>query len=222
MNLLRNRLCTSVTLRLKSNPFATRYVAPGCLPWISVQHETVENLARRLRQDFAMRAAIVGPHGSGKSTLLEHLVPLFGAIRHRESPDKHPFQVHETGNIVWLQLRRDLRPETQLARSRRHWAKRRLLVLDGFEQLGRIYQWWAIAATRMSRMGLLVTSHAAVALPTLVTTCIDADKARAIMDAVLQPCPTALDDRQLPDLLARHQGNMREILMDLYDQFEGH
>ncbi|MBX3423593.1 MAG: hypothetical protein KF752_18710 [Pirellulaceae bacterium] len=66
------------------NPFATRYVAPGRLPWVESDGVTLRHLQQQLER-LNGRAQILGPHGSGKSTLLSHLVPLLGNVTQRDS-----------------------------------------------------------------------------------------------------------------------------------------
>ena len=53
------------------NPFSTRFVQPGAIPWFAAD-TSLSTLLFRL-YDVGNRAIICGPHGSGKSTILSHL-----------------------------------------------------------------------------------------------------------------------------------------------------
>ena len=57
-----------------ANPFATRHVRPGAIPFHFPAETSAAQLVARLRE-LNWRGAIVGPHGSGKSTLLVALAP---------------------------------------------------------------------------------------------------------------------------------------------------
>lgn len=180
--------------RFSSNPFATRYVAPGALPWIPPLQQSLPELAIRFQQELGRRAAIIGPHGSGKSTLLTQLVPLLGELRWRQFAAAEPLQATARstlqiasagsfsenpagensvgGGIVWLVLRRSQQsPLPHILHSRSHWRPGGLLVLDGMEQL----RSWEYAALRLclgpAGMGLLATCHHVYrTLPCLVDT----------------------------------------------------
>jgi hypothetical protein len=65
-----------------SNPFCSRFLQPGSIPFCFRGTESISQLADRIRAprgkratrgikaQTALRLSIVGPHGSGKSTLL--------------------------------------------------------------------------------------------------------------------------------------------------------
>ncbi len=95
-----------------TNPFATRFVAPGIIPWVAVDQgaPSLELLAARLTQDFRNRAEIVGPHGSGKSTLMRHLAENLGGVRASFSFDGTLQAENRGGRIVWVQLRAAFQP----------------------------------------------------------------------------------------------------------------
>src|SRR5262245_62831976 len=104
--------------RRRSNPFSTRFVRPGAIPYQFVDGADVAALATRL-EGQGWWGQIVGPHGSGKSTLLATLLP---ELRRRR-------------RVVVVELHADRRRFLELAWSR----EPTLLVVDGHEQLG----WWA-------------------------------------------------------------------------------
>lgn len=194
-----------------SNPFATRFVAPGVLTWLAPADHCVAELARRFTSDLHGRGLVVGPHGSGKSSLLAHLVPQL------------------QGRCVSHVLRRGQRPYRQILAHRPQWRRGRILVLDGLEQL-----WpWEYALVRSlaaaAGMGLLATAHRPYrSLPTLVKTAADVATLQQLVARLLsaqRELPTQLlerllDPHQLGQLLAAEQGSVREVFMRLYDVVE--
>lgn len=233
--------------QLAVNPFATRYVRPGQLAWIGSGTDALDRLASKFSQSMNSRAAIIGPHGSGKSTLLAHLVPLLGKVEHYEPADPASVVTTAaqlsrspqlpTRPVIWLALRRKKFPPSvgtvqistasksplkQIWASRKYWQRGGLLVLDGFEQLPLAMQWYTILHTRVRSMGLLVTAHHDVALKTLLRTEISLDLAREVVVQVFQNQGRAapqefLAEPFLQSLLAEERGNLREVLMRLYD-----
>ncbi len=217
-----------------SNPFATRFVRPGCLAWISPSHTSVENLAAKFKTQHDCQAAIVGPHGSGKSTLLSHLVPVLGDVAWHQSADKQDGLLNPTGNIVWLGLRRaSQRPFPQIVATRKYWRHGGLLVLDGLEQL----RPWEVLCLRFTQraagMGLLATCHRRSRMPglslaTLVNTQANADVLRRLIVECLESnsgFPPALKEeltqiQLIESLLGEEQGSVREVFMRLYDLVE--
>lgn len=233
---------------MKSNPLSTRFVAPGKLPWVSPpdQSLSLSALAVRFVTQLHSRAVIVGPHGSGKSTLLEHLVPLLGSVTLRASShqtshfehhvDERPGSDATLGSsegvlgslstrrkIVWLQLRGPLSACRLVCHTLRHWAQAdRLLILDGYEQLPAATRAMALAITNTAGTGMLVTSHRKTWLPSLITTSVNVELARSLLNRLL-PANLArreeyLEPKRLDEQLSRHQGNLREVFMELYDE----
>ena len=58
----------------RSNPFSSRYVRPGAIPFFFPEDCRVELLLSRLEEN-GWQGEILGRHGSGKSALLAHLIP---------------------------------------------------------------------------------------------------------------------------------------------------
>ncbi len=126
-------------------------------------------------------------------------------------------------SITWLALRRGAQAAQRVALSRQHWQPGSLLVLDGFEQLSGWTQWRTIHATRRRRMGLLVTSHARLALNKLVQTETSLALVQHVIDraqenaGVTSP-PELSSPPLIAQLLQEEGGNVREVLMRLYDR----
>ena len=158
----------SITDRL-SNPFATRWVRPGAIPYLYPDGIDGPGLIRTLKAS-GWRGAIVGPHGSGKSTLLATLVP---EIR-RSGHDVRLFEMHD-GN-------------SRIAPENLHSEEFRVLVIDGYEQLSRWSRWRLGRLCHRRDWGLLVTAHEETStrgLPTLIHTSGDLATVEQIVDHYL-------------------------------------
>ena len=139
------------------NPFATRWVRPGALPFQFPPDQSADTLVARLRT-HGWRGQIVGPHGSGKSTLLHTLRPEL-ARAGRE--------------VVTYSLAGGQRRLNVSSAQRREWMAATLVVIDGFEQLNcwnRLRWRWQC---RRAGAGLLVTTHSDVGLPTIAETTVN-------------------------------------------------
>ena len=168
-----------------------RYRLPG-VAW--------EELLARLAA-LRYRAAIVGPHGRGKTTLLEDLAPRLEAIGLRP----RSLTIHESHprlDAADRALLRGLGPGD-------------VLLLDGAEGLGRL-AWWRVRRWTRRAGGLVITSHRAGLLPTLIecetTPELLAELVREILGEETPPV-------SLEELFARHGGNVRNALRELYDVY---
>ena len=205
-----------------SNPFSTRFIAPGKIGWIGA-----EDFFDRLLERWSVckfRGAIVGPHGSGKSTLLEHFVPMIvGSVWRRDAEgvvSAQRFTESVSSCAVWLQLRKSLSQSLRVPWDRLKPAD--LLVLDGYEQLSRFERGCVLLRTWQRGVRLLVTSHRKTALDTLCELSVSEATAREVVERLLSGssdvASPSIDDLHLR--LQQHQGNMRDVLMDLYDEVE--
>ena len=183
-------------MRARDNPFSTdrvlkiRYRPRG---W------TWGELLDRL-QRLNYRAAIVGPEGRGKTTLMEDLEP---HLRARGFAVKHLLLTRErpTFDRQWL---RDF--IAGVSRSD-------ILLFDGAEQLNRL-AWWRFRRLSRRAGGLVITSHRAGLLPTLVECQTDA----ALLAEIVRELQPGRPGEDAERLLARHQGNVRGALRELYDE----
>jgi hypothetical protein len=200
----------SAIVKARDNPFrvarvlsAIRYEVPE-LPTGSgdeARGAGAVSLLPRL-EALRYRAAIVGPHGSGKTTLLEDLE---GVLARRGFRITH------------------VRLDTDDPRLSREWrSSYRLLdaddivCLDGAEQLGPIawrrFRWHARRAG-----GLIVTTHRRGRLATL----IECTTSVSLLHHIIQRlAPDALATAPpAAELFARHRGNLRDALRELYDAY---
>jgi len=188
----------------QENPFCTRRVRPGAIPFLFPPGEDAETLVRRL-QENGWRGEIVGPHGSGKSALLAALLPSL------ERAGQQPLliELRDRQRRLPLDLRRQFleKPPT-------------IVVVDGYEQLG---FWSRFRLKRLCRRrgwGLLATAPGAVGLPVLFSTVVTPELARTVVDRLLAGQTPPWTAEELNERLARHGGNLRETLFDLYDFYE--
>jgi energy-coupling factor transporter ATP-binding protein EcfA2 len=187
----------------RRNPFSTRHVRPGALPFVFPPGQSAAALVDRLRAQ-GWRGEIVGPHGSGKSSLLAALIPA----------------IHDAGRPTLLVTLHD--GQRRLPQSVR-WAEiaaGTIVVVDGFEQLSAWSRFRLEALCRRRNLGLVVTSHASVGLPPLWTTEVTPELARRLVNQLLGDESAVISPDEVDSCLARHRGNLRETLFELYDLYE--
>ena len=182
-------------MRARDNPFAVQRV-------LAVRYRlagtTWEELLARLA-GLRFRAAIVGPHGHGKTTLLEDLGERLAGEGFRIRTATLHEGERRLGSRRGAALFRDPHP-------------RDLLLVDGAEQLDRL-AWWHLRGRGRSAAGLIVTSHRPGLLPTLHE-CRTTPELLAAIAHELGGEGTA---DIVPGLFARHRGNLRDALRELYD-----
>lgn len=186
-----------------TNPFATRHTRPGRLPPLDLAGRAIDVAALVAKLSNLPAAAIVGPHGTGKSTLLRAV-------------ERELAAAGQSAGIVQLRHRGDLLTVlAMLLRADRGC----VLGVDGWERSGPV----AAAAIRglagARGVRLLVTTHRPAWMPTIASTAASLP----LLEALVARLPDhggliAADD--LTETLARHAGNLRDVLADLYDRFE--
>lgn len=185
-------------MRAQDNPFRSRRVE--AIPY-RLAGTTWGELLGRLKE-LRHRAAIVGPHGHGKTTLLEGLASHLAAQGFRiRSASLHDGQ-------RWLSSKQRKTLFGELT-------SRDLLLLDGAEQLSWLA--WRHLRWRSHRAGgLVVTSHSPGLLPTLYECRTTPELLAGIVRDLL-----GAEESGMPveELFARHGGNVREALMELYDLY---
>jgi hypothetical protein len=159
---------------------------------------------------------IVGPHGSGKSTLLETLKPALRdagccihAIALREGQRRLPRNLLQSNEFGFL-----------IHRDKLHDQLRDLVLVDGYEQLGRLQRLRLMWRCRRASAGLLVTSHIPVGLPSLVTLVPDRLLIQQLVDSLCRGALTTITAADVSASHASHGGNVRAIFFDLYDRHE--
>lgn len=189
--------------RHRSNPFATRHTRPGAVPPLDQAGAPVDLGSLVDAVERHGRVAIVGPHGTGKSTLLAGLAGrLTAAGRGVE--------------LLRVHRRRDL---FRLLAALRRGPADAVLLVDGWEKLGRPGAALAAAAARLAGRRLVVTSHAATWFPVAWSTGGTLPLLTAIV-ARLPAHTVVITPADLAESFALSGGNLRDALGDLYDRFE--
>ena len=179
-------------MRARDNPFAVdRVLAVRYKP----QGCTWDELLARLKS-LRYRAAIVGPHGTGKTTLLEDLAPRLRSRGFLTTFVRLDSTEPRLGPNQWEQVD---------AAGAGH-----VLLLDGAEQLS-LPQWLRLRFRARRAGGLVITTHRPGRLPTLLRTSTSPALLSQILDELGIPFDAA-------ELFARHRGNLRNALWDLYDR----
>lgn len=181
----------------RDNPFNVqrvleiRYRLPMGVTW--------EDLLDRLAA-LRWRAAIVGPHGHGKTTLLEDLAPRLEArgfrVRTISLREAHP-RLDQADRAVL-----------------RSFGPRDVLLLDGAEQLGWL-SWRLLRLCTWKDGGLVITSHRSGLLPTL----FECETTPELLAGIVGELSGTEVDAE--EVLARHGGNVRDALRELYDRWAG-
>ena len=189
---------------VSENPFCTRRVRPGAIPFLFPSDQTAEALLERL-QTAGWQGEIVGPHGSGKSTLLASLIPVLERAGRRTVL----VELHDGQRRLPPELWSDARLETPA-----------VLVIDGYEQLSRLSRFRLRWFCHRRGVGLLITTHQPMGLPTLYQTAATPELAARIVAHLLNNQKPPLSADELSQCLARHGGDLRETLFELYDFYE--
>jgi hypothetical protein len=187
-------------MRARDNPFSTDRVLavrfePQDMAWPDLWNRIV-------RMNY--RGAIVGLEGSGKTTLLEDLSP----------------RLRETGCVpLPLRLDRENRAFTreQLDTIFKRDLSNSVVLFDGAEQLGRL-AWRRFLSNTKSARGLIITSHRAGLLPTIIEARTSPELLGRIVERLLQGFG-ALSSDEISQLWHCHRGNVREALRELYDRY---
>jgi hypothetical protein len=184
------------------NPFSTCFVQPGSIPFRFPTNDGLADLIRQLDETGGW-GEIIGPHGSGKSTLLATLLPAITARRVRHVR----LNTSERTLPAWVWDRPD--PSS-------------LLAIDGFEQLGFFTRWRMKRHCRQHHCGLLVTAHRSLGLPTLFHTEVTLEMAKDVIAGLIpRDGEWVLGGFDLAARLRHHRGNLREVLFELYDRWNG-
>ncbi|MFH1922988.1 MAG: hypothetical protein ABIP48_24250 [Planctomycetota bacterium] len=187
-----------------ANPFSTGRVRPGAIGYCFPQGRSALGLVERLAEN-GWRGQIVGPHGTGKSALVATLIRA----------------IEETGrNTLLIELHDQERRLPPGLRRMPELGAGTVILVDGYEQLA----WWRrLALLRLCRrrgLGLVVTSHRSMGLPDLFRTTAGLALARRIVDELLREADSPIGPGEVEKRFHLHQGNMREVLFDLYDLYE--
>lgn len=186
-------------MKARENPFATHrtdrmaFRLPAGQTWPGLLQKLEE-------QNYC--GAIVGRHGSGKTILLEEL-----QVHLRE----RGFEPH----ILRLNSESSMREKEALPNLLRRIEKPAFILLDGAEQLSTRH-WLPVRSAAGRAAGFVVTVHRVSRLPTWVECNTNTDLLTDLVDELTE---MRLDPANASDLIARHFGNIRDCLRELYDDW---
>jgi hypothetical protein len=198
------------------------------MPFVFASGQSAETLVARLR-DAGWWGEILGPHGTGKSVLLATLMPAI------ERAGRRPvlIELHDGQRRLPSVLRRadipvchPVCPGSESPEDRQECLSScgaeppTLLIVDGCEQLTRWNRWRMKRLCRRRGWGLLVTAHASVGLPELCRTAATPELAETIIERLMAGRTRPFSAAEVTDCFARHRGNLREMLFELYDLYE--
>jgi hypothetical protein len=189
------------------NPFCTRRIRPGDVPYYFSDGMNIEDVVNRLRRN-RWRGEITGPHGSGKTTLLRQLLPAV------EQAGRKPvlFELHDGQRSLFSDGRKKIQTVKTYPQA--------IVAVDGYEQLSGWSRFWLRRFCRQGGVGLLVTAHEPTGLPKILCTSISLETAFYVVDQLLHDEPQKIPRDIIENLYAQNGGNIRELLFDLYDVFE--
>ncbi len=188
----------------RGNPFSTRHVRPGAVEFFFSDQATAGDLIDRLAAG-GWWGEIVGPHGSGKSTLLAALL----AAVEKTSWRPVLVELHDGQRKLPIDLHQAIPA-----------GEKTLVVIDGYEQLSNLARYRVKRFCRRRGCGLLATAHESVGLPPLVSTQTTPALARQVVSHLTRETPIRFADDEVDRLFAAREGNLREVLFDLYDLYE--
>ncbi len=186
------------------NPFCSRQVRPGGIPYLFSSGQDAADLVDRLRRN-GWWGQVVGPHGSGKSALLAALMPAI------ERAGRRPLlvELHDGQRRLPLELKSGPDPD-----------RATVLIVDGYEQLGYWQRFRLKRFCRRSGPGLLVTVHAPAGLPDLFRTSANLELAQQVVGQLQRNHPAHVAAEDVAERFAQYGDNLRELLFDLYDLYE--
>ena len=191
------------------NPFSTRFIRPGAIPWLSTDASLNSLLLRLCSVDN--RALICGPHGSGKSTILSHLV----STAQRQGLNVHYLRISSWLDVIGvIRVFATIRP------------KKSLVAIDSWELLG-FLGWFLCQLADFRGVGVILTVHEVPwwnRWPVLLHMEADAKTFQQLVHELMTKSSRSENIKfsraMLHDVLQRNSGNFRESFFELYDHYE--
>jgi DNA replication protein DnaC len=200
---------------LESNPFSTRFIQPGAIPFYFAEVDFAKELVSRFLQRQPCKMSIVGPHGSGKSSLVAAMIPLLSQELDRfDRP------------IVHFRVTHGIRQSRPTVRELTALASDTVLIIDGYEQLSAIEHFAVLLKCMRTSVSLLATSHHPIGgIKTLWETRMDELIERVVLHHLLESYPPSVFDEAIhsevwKESRLKHHDNLRESLFDMYDWWE--
>lgn len=189
--------------RLPANPFATRHTRPGRLPALDGQGVAIDMDALANSCLAVPAASLEGPHGHGKTTIMTGLIEHLAA---------RGITVILVRMVTAADGRRALAAVLRAVPGT-------LVCIDGWERVGRLLAAAVLVVARCRRVRVLVTAHRSAGVPVAMRCGTSARLLEALVDR-LPDHGGRIVAADVADAFARHGGNLRESLYDLYDRFE--
>ena len=203
-----------------SNPFATKFLSAGRLPFIGLCENTLDRLAETLIRQ-GCHGQIVGPHGVGKTTLTFEIEKRMERLRGTGTAFK--FIRKTIGSRGGVRLARSSMSGDFLTSdsSPAMGFNKTILVLDGVERLSWFQRLALLKSCQRKRIGLLITSHRRIwGVPILVELDPDLSRFESVFKTLTTDNDFQLSSARLNEIFCDNEGNMREALMTCYDEFE--
>jgi hypothetical protein len=185
----------------RENPFASDRIES--LEFRFPEGTSWDNLLSRLKANNYC-GAIVGPHGSGKTTLLEQMADRLEDLGFRPE-------------VISIAADASMREKERLPERLRQVVRPGFILLDGAEQLSTRH-WLPVRSAASGAAGFVVTVHRVSRLPVL----IECATSPVLLEELVEELTGGrLPASEAPNLFARHGGNIRESLRELYDRWAG-
>lgn len=183
---------------IDSNPFSTRFIRPDQLSYLDLPDNTPAEVWGRIRE-AGFLGQIVGPHGAGKTALLHRIVDLMNS---------------DGINSNWQTIRPGMRVvPASLSRET-------VTCLEGAELLPKWNLWRILWRVRRGSRVIFTTHQALTKVPVVATLQPRLDVAQRIVTTLLVGREPVIDEDDVRATYQKHGGNLREMLLDLYDVYE--
>ncbi|MDO4570475.1 MAG: hypothetical protein Q4D38_08835 [Planctomycetia bacterium] len=188
----------------EENPFCTKRIRPGAIPFQFPEGVSAETLIDTLEQN-EWCGQIIGPHGSGKSTLLATLLP----------------EIERRGKkIIHIELQDGVRQLPLSEEDINAMDENTLLAIDGYEQLSLWTRWRLKSRSRSQKFGVIIIAHEPFEYPELYRTQSEILMGKFIVSKLLKNTIVRISDSIIEGHYDEHEGNLREMLFSLYDVYE--
>lgn len=186
-------------MKARENPFRTERVE--CVAY-RLEATTWEEIFARLDL-LDGRAAVVAPHGHGKTTFLEAI-------------DREWRERGLRTHFIRLNEERRGLTRRELESLRKSILPGDAVIADGAEQLNWL-AWRRFRRAAAEAAFLVISTHAEERLPTLYECRVSPSTLQWLVTEITEG-EEKLDDTDAEALFAKHGGNLRDAVRDLYDR----
>jgi hypothetical protein len=187
------------------NPYSVQRHGPGNLSYL-FRSKGQKAWLKQILEKSAWRVELVGGHGVGKSTLLR-------TLRAWTEDSGRP--------TLWLRCSSEMRTLPRL-----FWRdlppRGGVVFLDGGERCSWWQLWLLAQLTQWGGNGLVLTTHRPLGVGRPVRMEVSTVQLQRIVGHLLESSSEKEERGRIEGLLAEYQGNAREVLLRLYDEWEDH